>query len=246
MAQKSLQINGATYTIGYEILNPGQTQTVVFLHGWGADRQLMKQAFGKTLPQFRHLYIDLPGFGTSTVPAVMRSDDYAAVIRRFLSEVGIGGEVTVVGHSFGGKIAALLEPAHLVLVGAAGIVWQKPWRVRAVIALAKLLNRFGLDFLRRAFAARDAKGLNPLMYETFKAVVNEEFSAVYGAYRGDVLLCWGESDTATPMKSAHKMAELMPQSRLVTFAGDHFFFLQHAEAVAKEIAAIQSTRSGNG
>jgi pimeloyl-ACP methyl ester carboxylesterase len=66
-------------------------------------------------------------------------------------------------------------------------------------------------------------------------VVNEDFSNEFAAFSGKALLCWGESDTATPLSSGKKIEELMKDSKLVVYKGDHYFFLQHAKDVAKNI-----------
>jgi len=115
------------------------------------------------------------------------------------------------------------------------IVWPKPFGVRAKIAAYKALKLVGLSQWRSRFVAEDAKTLNKVMYDTFKKVVNEDFTELFRAYDGQALLLWGREDTATPLKSAEKIATLIPRNRLAVFEGDHYFFLQHADAVAAEI-----------
>lgn len=237
MALKSLQYAQRTFQISYEIVNPGARQTIIFLHGWGSNKGLMKQAFGHTLDTFRHVYIDLPGFGNSTAPVSLDSEDYANILELFLAQISANDKAVIVGHSFGGKVATLLRPQLLVLLASAGIVWPKPFKIRAKIALTKLLNKVGLSQLRSRLVAEDAKGLNKVMYETFKRVVNEDFTEQFKAFGGRALLCWGREDTATPLKSAEKIHSLIKNSRLVVYEGDHYFFLLHADEVASEIAA---------
>ena len=237
MAVKSIQYARHTFTISYEIVNPAADRTIVFLHGWGSNKALMKQAFGKTMDIFRHVYVDLPGFGNSTAPAALTSEDYADIMERFLAQINANDKAIVVGHSFGGKVATLLAPQLLVLLSSAGIIWPKPVKVRAKIAVFKLLKRLGLSGLRTRFAAEDAKTLNKVMYETFKRVVNEDFTAHFKAFDGRALLCWGCEDTATPLKSGEKIHQLISNSRLVVMEGDHYFFLQRSQAVADEITA---------
>jgi len=54
-------------------------------------------------------------------------------------------------------------------------------------------------------------------------------------YSGKALLCWGKDDTATPLWTAEKINKLISDSRLSVFEGDHYFFMQQADGVAKEI-----------
>ncbi len=75
------------------------------------------------------------------------------------------------------------------------------------------------------------------MYQTFKNVVNEDFTADFKTYGGKALLCWGKADTATPLWTAEKIDGLIADSRLVAFEGDHYFFMQQADAVAREVEA---------
>ena len=194
----------------------------------------MKHAFASHLKQFRHIYIDMPGFGNSTCNMALTTEDYATILESFLSMIE-ADKTVILGHSFGGKVATLLQPDVLVLVGSAGILVPKPFKIRAKIALFKVLKFTGLTQLRRFFVAPDAQGLSQPMYETFKSVVNEEFSEKFRAFKGKALLCFGRQDTATPLWTAYKMAELMEESRVVEFDGDHYFFLEQASSVAKEI-----------
>ncbi len=234
MAVKTLQYKQHTFSISYEILNPSSHYDIVFLHGWGSHKNLMKHAFGNHLKQFRHIYIDMPGFGNSTCNIALTTEDYATIMESFLGQIE-ADKTIVVGHSFGGKVATLLNPDLLVLVASAGILVPKPLKIRAKIALFKLLKYSGLTRLRRFFVAPDAKGLSEPMYETFKRVVNEDFSEAFGAFNGTALLCFGRNDTATPLWTAYEIAKGMPDATVVEFDGDHYFFLEQSASVAKEI-----------
>lgn len=194
----------------------------------------MKHAFGTHLKQFRHIYIDMPGFGNSTCNMTLTTEDYATILESFLSMIE-ADKTVILGHSFGGKVATLLHPDVLVLVASAGILVPKPFKIRFKIALFKMLKWTGLAQLRRFFVAPDAQGLTPVMYETFKNVVNEDFTEKFRAFKGTALLCFGRQDTATPLWTAYKMAEVIDRSHVVEFDGDHYFFLEQALGVAKEI-----------
>lgn len=235
MALKSIQYKQHTFNISYEIINPSATLTIIFLHGWGSNKTLMKDAFGKHLRAFRHVYVDLPGFGNSTCSHELTTEDYANIMELFLAQINANHDPIILGHSFGGKVALLLNPHILVLLGSAGIRRSKPLKVRLKIALFKSFKLVGLSRLRSRFVAEDAKTLSEPMYRTFKNVVNEDFSEKFAAFKGKALLCWGKADTATPMKDAKKIDDLINTSRLVEYEGDHYFFLKHAAEVSKEI-----------
>ncbi|MDO9206809.1 MAG: alpha/beta hydrolase [Sulfuricurvum sp.] len=237
MALKSFLYKGNGFAISYEILNPTQSTDIIFLHGWGSSKALMKQAFGNTLPHFRHIYIDMPGFGSSSCDVALTTQDYAAIIELLLREIG-AHKTIVLGHSFGGKVATLLNPDLLVLVASAGILVPKPFQVRAKIAIFKLLKFTGLTSLRSLFISPDAAGMSEAMYQTFKNVVNEDFSERFKAFKNKALLCFGKTDTATPLWSGEVIKTLIADSRLVAYEGDHYFLFKEGKAISGEIEAM--------
>jgi pimeloyl-ACP methyl ester carboxylesterase len=171
---------------------------------------------------------------------VLTTRDYAAIVESFLESVGAGKDV-VVGHSFGGKVATLLDPERLVLLSSAGIVLPKPLKIRTKIALFKLLKPFGGGKLRKFFASKDAAEMPENMYETFKNVVDEDFSDRFAAYTRPALLCWGAEDTATPPEAGEAIAKRMPRAELHVFGGDHYFFLKNPQPVISKMEAFLET-----
>ncbi|PNV83413.1 MAG: alpha/beta hydrolase [Sulfurimonas sp.] len=234
MAIKSIQFEQHTLDISYEILNPQAKIDLIILHGWGSNKELMKKAFSPYMDTFRHIYIDLPGFGNSTCNMALETKDYARIVELLMIHLNASKDI-VLGHSFGGKVALLLEPQVLVLVASAGIYRSKSLKVRTKIALFKLLKLLGATKFREFFVADDAKKLSEPMYQTFKNVVDEDFSKEFTSYGGKALLCWGTNDTATPLSSAKKIDRLINDSSLLTYEGDHYFFLNHAKDVAQNI-----------
>jgi len=234
MASKEINYKNHTFTVSYELINPKMKKSILILHGWGSNKEIMRQAFDNSMSEYRHIYIDMPGFGKSSNDIVLETQDYANIIRLFLDEIGVDVDI-VMGHSFGGKVSTLLAPPTLVLLSTSGILVPKVFAVRAKIALFKMLKPLGLSRLRQLFVSDDAKGMSQNMYETFKNVVNEEFEDNFSRVDSDTLLFWGESDTATPLWSGEKIADMIEGSRLYPLEGDHFFFLKHSDFIAEKI-----------
>ncbi len=234
MAVKSIQYDRHTFDISYEIINPDAKRDMIILHGWGSNKNLMKQSFSPYLNTFRHIYIDLPGFGNSPCNMTLKTSDYARIVELLMIHLNASKDI-IMGHSFGGKVAVLLEPDVLVLLSSAGIYTKKSFKVRSKIALFKMLKVFGFAKLRNLFVAEDAKTLNSHMYETFKGVVNEDFSVQFRESKSHALLCWGEDDTATPLSSGEKIDSLMKNSKLIVYPGDHYFFMKNAKSISKLI-----------
>ena len=229
MALRVCEFNGVKYPISYEVVNPKNSNIILFLHGWGSNKELMRQAFGKELSNYRHLYIDMPGFGKSANDNFLRTSDYASIIKIFLEELNITPSI-IVGHSFGGKVATLLNPPCLILLSSAGILVPKPLVVRLKIALFKLFKPLGLNRLRELFISEDAKGMNEGMYQTFKATVNEEFEDNFKRVTSKAILFWGNRDSATPSFTGKKIASLIPNSKFFLLNGEHYFFLDKKNA----------------
>lgn len=235
MAQKELTYHGHTFPLAYEIINPSSSgNDIVFLHGWGSNKAVMKQAFGSLLPSFRHIYIDMPGFGKSPMEQVLTTADYAAIMKLLLEELHIDNAI-LVGHSFGGKVATLMEPGRMVLLSSAGILVPKPFKVRLKIRLFKAIKKIGLGRFYRLFATKDVEGMATNMYETLKNVVDENFAPRFAACRAKTLIFWGDADRATPLSSGETIASLIQESRFFPLEGDHYFFLPHAPFIAQTI-----------
>ena len=227
MAVKEVKYGGKIYRISYETVNPAHKDVALFLHGWGANKEIMKKAFGAYFKDFRHVYVDMPGFGASSMHGALATKDYEKIMKLFLDELGASPKI-IFGHSFGGKVATLLNPEYLALLSSAGIVAKKPLWVRFKIALFKFLKLFGLGFLYKFFATKDVKGMSKTMYETLKNVVDEDFSSKFADFGGKAFIFWGEEDKATPLKSGERVSRLIKNSEFHALKGDHFFFLLHA------------------
>ena len=234
MASKEIQYKNNSFQLSYELVNPTQDKVLLVLHGWGSNKEIMKQAFGTTLTAYKHIYLDMPGFGKSINEMILTTEDYANIVQLFLDELGVKATLAM-GHSFGGKVSTLLSPSCLVLLSSAGIVTVKPWSVKVKIATFKLLKPLGMKKIRELFIAPDAQGMSHEMYETFKNVVDEDFETSFSKSKSKALCFWGKEDTATPLYTGEKIAGLIEDSEFYPLDGDHFFFLKHANFIAETI-----------
>lgn len=228
MALRHIYLDDKSFNISYKIIDNKQEKWLLFLHGWGADKELMEGAFKNCFKKYNHLYIDLPGFGNSSNDYVLDTMSYAKIVNCFLYNMKIDINA-IIGHSFGGKVALLLNPKLLILLSSAGLLKKKSFQVKMKIRFAKVLKVLGLNlsFLR----SKDAHNLSPNMYETFKKVVNEDFSSLFAEFKHKAIIFWGEEDDATPLFLGEKMHSLIIDSSFYTFSGGHFFFLEHANDI---------------
>lgn len=234
MASKEIIYKNKTFKLSYTLINPKQERVLLILHGWGSNKEIMKQAFGKTLGEYKHIYLDMAGFGKSANMMVLTTQDYAELTRLFMKALGLEIHIAM-GHSFGGKVSTLLNPPCLVLLSSSGVLVPKVIFVRLKIALFKILKPLRLHKLQQLFVSPDAKGMSHEMYETFKNVVNEEFEHNFTTNTSSVLCFWGKADTATPLWSGEKIAGLLGNAPFYPLEGDHFFFLKHSKFIADSI-----------
>jgi len=227
VAIREIKVGEKIFKIAYDIVNPTKQKNIIFLHGWGSNKEIMK-CFKDNFKDFKHVYIDMPGFGKSSNDYILTTLDFAKIIDTFLNELNIKKDI-IVGHSFGGKVATLLNPDILVLVASAGIVLPKPLSVRVKIKTYKLLKALGLAKFRKFFVSRDVQGMRENMYETFKNVVDEDFSEIFANYKGKVLIFGGKEDTAVPPNAIKKQSKLL-NSKNIMLNGNHYFFFNFAYA----------------
>ena len=232
MATKNIDYFGKDFSINYEIVNNDKKDVIVFLHGWGSNKEIMKQGFGKELKNMKHIYIDMPGFGKSSNDYVLTTIDYAHIMKIFLEKLDINpNDVMIAGHSFGGKVATALIPKILVLLSSAGILEEKSASVKRRIKFSKVLNKFGLKNISKIFRSKDVANMSQNMYETFKNVVDEDFSEYFKGFYNEAFIFWGDTDTATSLDSGKKIAQLIKNNYFKSYPEDHYFFLNNSKDI---------------
>lgn len=242
-----MNING----IDTIVHDQGAGSTVLFLHGWGSESAVFTPFQNALAGRRRVLALDLPGFGKSSPPPhAWNMDDYADFVTAFLKERTVS-RVTLIGHSFGGrigiKLAARGDPAvvveKMILVDSAGIKPKKTAAalvrqyiykaVRNVLSLAAVDRLFpgALERWRRAHASLDYRSATPRMREVLVKVVNEDLTPCLEKISCPTLLVWGENDTATPLSDAKIMEKLIPDAGLAVLPGaGHYSFLDQPRA----------------
>ena len=118
---------------------------IVLVHGFmGGSEQWEDQVYC-FCKDFEVIAIDLPGFGKSKEPeSSMNPKEYAEYINQFIPN----SVETVVGHSFGGRVAVHLSGLRnfekLILIGVPLIKKQTSSGKLSMLNFYKSLNRFGI------------------------------------------------------------------------------------------------------
>lgn len=226
----------------------GSGKPILFLHGWGCDGSIF-QNVAKDLPNYTNYLVDFVGFGKSKKPPEegWTVFDYANDVLRFMDEQKLS-QVTIVGHSFGCRVAMVLSVLHpqrvrkLLLVAPAGI--RNPSFVRwckvAKYKLHKFLCKMGLSQnITSHFGSVDYNACEEWMKNTFVKIVNQDLSKYAKAIECPTLIVNGNADTQTPIAHAKSLNKLIKNSSLVEIDGDHFAFFRTPQAFARTIQLFE-------
>lgn len=232
----------------YQFSDKGD-KTLIFLHGWRASGLIWNEIGQKLAARedFSIFALDLPGFGDSSLPnKPFTVSDYGGIVAGFIEKYNFKN-VTLIGHSFGGRIGIKLAASEaekikkLILVDSAGLKENsfslKTKKFAAKIAKPffkpkfmqqakeKIYEKFNEDYL----ATSELK-------ETYLNVVSEDLESYLSKISQPTLIIWGDEDKETPLKMAEVMSKLIPNSKLVIFSGaGHFSFHQEPEKFINEI-----------
>lgn len=225
----------------------GSGAPVLLLHGWGAQIESFAPVIFALEKYRRVIAPDLPGFGKSEAPAgpwtVADYMEFTAGLMRALKLE----KADILCHSFGGRIAILLAATYphmagkIIFVDAAGVrprrtlkyyartcTYKLQKKIAASPRMAALFRRMGVDVAAKIKNAgsSDYRALPDHMKKTFVNVVNQDLSGYLKKIQSPSLLIWGENDTDTPLRYAHKMEKEIPDAGLVVLKGaGHFSYL---------------------
>jgi pimeloyl-ACP methyl ester carboxylesterase len=222
----------------------------LFLHGWGSNSTLWFNSLKNIISEKYCLFVDLPGFGKSEIPAEpWNLAEYVNFVALFLKKLGLS-KVELIGHSFGGSIAiklALENPelvSRLILVDSAG-VRSKNRRKTFIKSISQFIKPiFKIGFLqnvrRKIYHQIGSDYLElPLMHETYKKIISEDLSEILSSVKIPTSIIWGSDDQATPLADAELMKRKISDSQLhiISHAG-HFCFLDQPVKFADELNHI--------
>ena len=226
----------------FEKYGDGQ-RAVVYLHGWGCDGSIFAPIVSR-LPNYANYVVDFAGFGKSAPPPERGFSvaDYAEQLHRFLTEQNLS-RVTLVGHSFGCRVALVLAATYpqlveqMLLVAPAALrrfSFKRWWRVRWY-KFRKFLAKLRLAPMPVNSGSEDWRACSNAMRQTFVKVVNEDLSTYAKRVRCPVLIVNGRSDVATPLSHAKRLKRLLSDCELVEIDGDHYAFFYAPTAFANTV-----------
>ena len=215
---KNININYVRYG------NPDK-QTVVLLHGWGQNIEMMKPV-GDRLENCDVIIIDLPGHGKSEEPKeIWLLTDFVDMIHELLTSLKIQNPI-LIGHSFGGKLSLLYASKYpvkkLVLFGSPFKVKKNPNSLK-VRTLKKLKTLPGLNKLaetmKKHIGSTDYRNASPMMRDILVRHVNTDITQDVKKITCPTIIIWGTNDTAVPIEDAYELEKLIPDAAVIPYEG---------------------------
>ncbi len=222
------------HIIDYEYIFSRHPQTILFLHGWGGNKDSFIKLKRILKPNYNIISLTLPPSSDSVTSLTMY--DYKNIVVNLLTCLGIN-QVIIICHSFGFRVSLMLATSNItikkiIITGGAGII------LKANI-FKQMSNNFRKIFLKHnpqyfnKYASPDYKYLSAVNQKTFKNIVNKDLTNYIKLLNCPMLLFWGTHDTATPIKMFKIIKKLQPQAKQIIIKnGTHFCYLEQGELFA--------------
>ena len=225
--------------INYIRYGNNKSRTIVMLHGWGQNIEMMK-FIGNKLDE-DVLIIDLPGFGKSKEPdTVLSIYDYANLVHDLISNLEIKN-IILIGHSFGGKIALAYASKYkvekLVLLASPFKSKENKINIRTKV-LKKLKKVPGLnkleEFAKKHIGSTDYKNASGIMREILVKHVNLDITEDVKKITCPTLIIWGDNDECVPVSDGKLLEKLIKDSGLIVFEGcTHYAYLERLDQLIR-------------
>ena len=238
--------NGLLFGENYGVGRP----VVIWLHGWGRSSVDFRAAATILADQgIPSLSFDLPGFGASPLPRdVGGAQAYATTVVSALAECG-SGPFVLVGHSFGGRVAAALAAEHPELVSAVvftGVPLVRRtsrrraplgYRVVRWLGAKHLISAQRLEAAKKKYGSADYRAASGVLRDILVTVVNESYESELAVISAPVTMVWGADDRDVPVSVAERAATLL-QRRPETIIVENCGHLVPTSAPAALAAAV--------
>ena len=240
MKMKIMDVN-----LNYQRYGNIKGKTIVLLHGWGQNIDMMKPIGDRFTKDFDIVIFDLPGFGNSSEPKEFFSCyDYVELIHKALEELKVEKPI-IIGHSFGGKLgllyASIYETEKLVCLASPFCkeIQKVTMKARLLKTLKKVpvLNKLE-DFAKRHMGSTDYRNASGVMRNILVGHVNLDIKEDIKKIKCPTLLIWGTNDEAVSIERAYELEKLIKDAGLVVYEGcTHYAYL---ERLGQTISVLKS------
>jgi pimeloyl-ACP methyl ester carboxylesterase len=232
------------HRLGLSYLTAGEKgPAIVFLHGWGAFKELWWSTLRDLGRDYRCFAIDMPGHGESRLGQADQIERIATLVADFCADLGLTA-IILVGHSMGGSVAVevTLRYPHLVrrlaLIDAAVDAYRMPTYTRLYLLPAIGWPVFRItQAIGRAFRpigqriphdhgggwirpwVRRASHLATFdpegLYRILRSLFATRADERLQQIRVPTLVLTGQFDSLVPPSHARRLAQVIPGARYV-------------------------------
>lgn len=204
--------------------------TIVLLHGWGQNIEMMDMLGRPFQKDFRVIVLDFPGFGESPEPSKPSSvDDYTEMLNKLLTKLKVNKPI-LVGHSFGGRVAICYSSKYdtekVVLLSSPFRPSKKKsslkTKIYKIVKKIKLLKPLA-NYLRNKWGSADYKSASEINRGTLVKVVNQDLTENAKKIKCPVLLIYGKQDKDVPIEEARVLETLIEDAGLVEYDNAHHY-----------------------
>ena len=220
-------------------------KTIVFLHGWGQNIEMMKILSDPLSREYRTIVIDLPGHGSSSEPTYPWNHlDFVNAIKALLDSLKVKNP-TLVGHSFGGELsilyASLYDVDKLVLL-------DSPFKPIKKINFKTYLLKFakkipGINKLegwaKKHIGSAEYRSASETMRKILVNSVTANLEEEAKKIKAETIIIWGTHDDAVPFEHGIDLEGLIPGSALVPYEGcSHYAYYERAGQTVNIIRSL--------
>ena len=220
--------------VNYEYINNKKENTLVFLHGWGQNIQMMLPIANSFVKDNNVLVVDLPGFGkTNEPPYAWELDKFVDMIHELLKFLKISNPI-LIGHSFGGKLSMIYASKYkvkkLVLLSSPykGEYKKIPLKVKILKFLARVPGLRSLaNYFKKRMGSTDYRNATPTMRAILDKNVNSDVTENLKKITIPTIIIWGTADKTVSIDQAYEIEKLIKDSAVIPYEGmSHFAYLE--------------------
>ena len=221
-------------SINYSYYDNDSEYSLIFLHGWGQNIEMMISLAKPFIKRHNVLIIDLPGFGLSDEPKeVWDVFEYADMVHHLVKKLKMNNPI-LIGHSFGGKVslcyALKYETKKLVLLASPykKKIKKETFKMKVFKFIKKvpLLNKLE-NVAKKYIGSTDYKNASEMMRKILVKHVNLDLTDEMKNIKCPTLLIWGTNDSAVDYSDGVELEKLISNCGLVTYEGcTHYAYLE--------------------
>lgn len=229
--------------VNYFFHDIGSKVTLVLLHGWNQNIEMMMPVGEKFFDRYNVLIIDLPGFGKSSEPDYSWTVyEYAECVKQMVDDLCLD-KIILIGHSFGGRIgliyASMYDVYKLICFASPYCKELKklPLKTRIYKVLKKIEPlKWLASIMKNYIGSTDYKNATEVMRGVLVQSINIEMVEDIKKIKAPTLLIWGSLDTAVPLKRAYELETLIENAGVVVYEGaTHYAYLERLNEVVEVV-----------